>query len=172
MGNGLSRKVEPKAARWWEIISHSPEETQQLGVVLGELASDGDLFLLAGNLGAGKTCLTQGIARGIGFSGYVASPTFVLMREYRGRLTMFHLDLYRLDSPREIEGLGVDEFMGQAGLCVVEWADKALEWFPEDHLLIKMNSGPQEEDRLLRLEPRGKRYFDLLERLEKRWNLP
>ena len=79
-----------------ELISRSPEQTRQLGRRLGEIASPGDVALLVGSLGAGKTCLTQGIAWGLGVMDYTASPSFVLMREYKGRLPLYHVDLYRL----------------------------------------------------------------------------
>ena len=84
------------------ITSRSPEETQSIGRELGKLAQPSDVILLVGNLGAGKTCLTQGIAWGLDVSGYARSPSFVLMNEYKGRLPMYHIDLYRLDNIAEI----------------------------------------------------------------------
>ncbi len=90
-----------------KLISHSLEETLKLGFCLGNLAEAGDIFLLSGPLGAGKTCLTQGIARGLGSKEYALSPTFVLMREIEGRLTLYHIDLYRLDRIEEIIDLGL-----------------------------------------------------------------
>ena len=143
------------------VTTHSPEETQEVGRLVGAHAQAGDLFLLSGTLGSGKTTLTQGIAWGLGVREYAHSPTFVLVHEYHGRLTLFHLDLYRLDDPREVEELGLDEFL-EEGLCVVEWAEKAAALFPEPNLRIELSEGGPEE-RQLRLLPQGQRYEQLLD---------
>ena len=122
-----------------EIISHSPEDTQNIGRALGAHASPGDVFLLIGPLGSGKTCLTQGIAWGLGVQEHARSPTFVIASQYQGRLTVYHIDLYRLDSPEEIDDLGLDEYLLGDGVCVVEWAEKAPHIFPEHHLTINID---------------------------------
>ena len=119
-------------------MTYGPEQTQALGRALGAAARAGDVFLLAGVLGAGKTCLTQGILWGLGLDEYARSPTFVLVAEYRARLTLYHLDLYRLDSIDEVEALGLDEYLYGDGVCVVEWADKAPGAFPPEHLFIRL----------------------------------
>ena len=106
------------------IASHCPEQTQSIGRLLGECALAGDVFLLSGELGAGKTCLTQGILWGLGGDEYARSPTFVLICEYPARLTLYHMDLYRLDSLDEIIDLGLDDYFFGEGVCVVEWAEK------------------------------------------------
>ncbi len=106
-----------------KLISHSPEQTQELGRHIGELALAGDVFLLAGELGAGKTCLTQGIAWGLGINEYTLSPTFVIMRELYGRLPLYHIDLYRLDRIEESLDLGLDDYLYGRGVCVIEWAE-------------------------------------------------
>ena len=155
----------------FELISRSPEQTRQMGSDLGELAQKGDFVLLVGNLGAGKTCFTQGIAKGVGFDGYAASPSFVLVREYEGRLKVYHIDFYRLDSVEEIADLGIDDSLSSDGVSVVEWADKALDYLPREHLLIEFAHCPAPEERRLRFEPHGKRYIDLAGRLEEKWNL-
>src|SRR5512137_719379 len=116
-----------------KLISHSPEETRQIGTRLGELAQAGDIFLLSGNLGAGKTCLTQGIAWGLGSQEYALSPTFVLMRELKGRLPLYHIDLYRLDRIEEITDLGLDDYLYGQGLRVIEWAEKGLRVLPVEN---------------------------------------
>jgi tRNA threonylcarbamoyladenosine biosynthesis protein TsaE len=121
-----------------EIVSHSPEQTQQIGARLGETAWPGEIILLAGNLGAGKTCLTQGVARGLGISEYTASPSFILVRELYGRLTQYHIDFYRLDHPEEIADLGLDDYLYGNGVCVVEWADKGMTLLPAEHLLVEI----------------------------------
>ncbi len=114
-----------------ELVSHSPEETQKLGRRLGEIAQPGDVFLLVGDLGSGKTCLTQGIAWGLGIKEYALSPSFVIIRELYGRLPLYHIDLYRLDRIEESMDLGLDDYLYGRGVCVVEWAEKALSLMPQ-----------------------------------------
>lgn len=126
-------------AEGFAITTASPEETRAVGRVLGEQARAGDVFLLTGPLGAGKTCLTQGIAWGLGVSEYARSPTFVIMTRYRGRLTMYHFDLYRINDPLEAWDLGLDEQLFGDGVSVVEWADRAEEVFPENCLWLHLD---------------------------------
>ncbi|HLB28202.1 MAG TPA: tRNA (adenosine(37)-N6)-threonylcarbamoyltransferase complex ATPase subunit type 1 TsaE [Dehalococcoidales bacterium] len=147
------------------LTSNSPEETQKLGVHLGELAQPGDVVLLTGELGAGKTCLTQGIAWGLGIEEYALSPTFVIMRELKGRMPLYHIDLYRLDRLEESQDLGLDDYLYGKGLCVVEWADKALSILPKDRLLIKIDY-LSDTARRFRFEAKGKRYLELLKELK------
>jgi tRNA threonylcarbamoyladenosine biosynthesis protein TsaE len=148
-----------------ELTTHSPEQTQQLGKRLGEIARPGDVILLVGKLGAGKTCLAQGIARGLGIDDYAASPSFVLVRELYGRLPLYHMDFYRLDNIEEIAELGLDEYFYGRGVSVVEWAEKALSLLPPENLLIEMEY-VDESERRLRLKPTGKRYRQILEQLK------
>ena len=147
-----------------ELISHSQEQTQRLGIRLGELAQTGDVILLTGNLGSGKTCLTQGIAWGLGVKEYAFSPSFVIMREYHGRLTLYHLDFYRLDRIEEIADLGLDEYLYGKGVCVVEWAENGMAVLPEEHLLINL-SYISDTERSINFEPKGNRYINLLKSL-------
>jgi len=146
------------------ILSHSPEETQSLGRQLGRLAQAGDLLLLVGSLGAGKTCLTQGIAWGLGVEGYATSPSFVVINQYWGRLPLYHIDLYRLDSMDEIVELGLEDYLYSTGVCVVEWAEKALAVLPTEHLLIAM-SFLSDTSRNLVLKPNGQRYLEMLSQI-------
>ena len=149
----------------YELISHSPEETQGLGTRIGEVASAGDIFLLVGELGAGKTCLTQGIAWGLGIDEYAVSPSFMLVRELYGRLPLYHVDLYRLDNIEEIVELGLDDYLYGGGVCVVEWAEKGLGVFPAEHLLIKIGY-LSDTERSFQLIPNGKRYPKMLAQVE------
>ena len=106
-------------------ISHSPAETQALGETWGREAASGLVIALTGDLGAGKTQLAKGVARGLGITVLVHSPTFALINEYTGgRLPLFHVDLYRLDTPEQILGAGLEEYFRPAGVTVVEWAEK------------------------------------------------
>jgi tRNA threonylcarbamoyladenosine biosynthesis protein TsaE len=146
-------------------VSHNLAETQGIGEKLGQVAQPGDLFLLCGNLGAGKTALTQGIARGLGSSDYALSPTFVLMRELQGRLPLYHLDLYRLDRIEEISDLGLDDYLYGNGLCVIEWAEKGLTVLPSEHLLIKIDY-LSDNGRMFEFIPQGKRYQKLFTQLK------
>jgi tRNA threonylcarbamoyladenosine biosynthesis protein TsaE len=148
-----------------QILTGSPEETQKAGQVLGEQAQPGDIFLLTGPLGAGKTSLTQGIARGLGVAGHARSPTFVLATRYRGRLTLHHVDLYRINDPLEAWDLGLEEMLGGDDVCVVEWADRAEEIFPEDALWIALDYSSEESQRTITFEKRSTRYFKMLDKL-------
>ncbi len=148
-----------------DLTSHSPEQTQKIGIRIGELALPGDVFLLSGRLGAGKTCLTQGIAWGLNIKEYALSPTFVIVREMHGRLPLYHIDLYRLDNIDEIEDLGLDDYLYGKGACVVEWAEKALGLLPTEHLLIQIDF-LSDTMRSLQLKSRGKRYQELLVQLK------
>jgi tRNA threonylcarbamoyladenosine biosynthesis protein TsaE len=160
-----------------ELKSHNPEQTQLLGSYLGELAQENDLFLLTGDLGSGKTCLVQGIAHGLAITEYAFSPSFVLVREYHGRLPLCHIDLYRLDHVAEISDLGLEECLYNNRVCAVEWAEKGLALWPRNNLLIRLDyvSG-SETQRIIRLKPEGQRYSQLVKELElilsrgKAWN--
>jgi len=148
-----------------ELISHSPKQTQQLGMSIGALAQSGDIFLLVGTLGAGKTCLTQGIAWGLGIKEYAASPSFVLVKELYGRLPLYHIDLYRLDRIEEIIDLGLDDYLYGPGVCVIEWAEKGQAALPREHLLIRI-SYEVDTERRLKLKASNQRYRNILTRLQ------
>ena len=106
-------------------ISHSPAETESLGETFGRAASHGLVIALSGELGAGKTQLVKGLARGLGVTARVHSPTFTLVNEYGGgRLKLFHLDLYRLESRAQIMSAGLEEFLQPDGVAVIEWAER------------------------------------------------
>ena len=143
------------------VVSRGPEETQALGKVLGAFAKPGDVFLLVGELGAGKTCLTQGILWGLGAEEYARSPTFVLVSQYRARLMLYHIDLYRVDAIGEIADLGLDEYLFGEGVCVVEWAQKALSVFPEQNLTVQIES-LDETTRRLTLTAIGPGYVEMM----------
>jgi len=111
--------------------SHSPADTEALGESWGREASPGMLIALSGDLGAGKTQLVRGLARGLGVTGRVHSPTFTLVNVYGGgRLRLFHLDLYRLETPEQIHSAGIEEFLQPDGVAVIEWAERMTndEW--------------------------------------------
>ena len=122
------------------VTSESPEQTFHWGEGLGRILGAGDVVALVGELGAGKTTLTQGIARGLEVSneGYVTSPTFTLINEYQGRIPVYHLDCYRLDSPAEFEDLGIEEYLQGSGVAIIEWAEKIVSLLPDDYVRIAL----------------------------------
>lgn len=144
-----------------DIVSHSMAQTHRLGARLGELLHGGELLLMDGDLGTGKTTLTQGIAEGMGIRGVVSSPTFTLLKEYEGRIPLYHFDLYRLEDPGEILDLGFEEYFYGTGVCVVEWANKAEGIWPEQHLQIRLKM-VADTKRGLVLTGIGAHYQDLL----------
>jgi tRNA threonylcarbamoyladenosine biosynthesis protein TsaE len=149
-----------------KIITRTPEETRELGRQVGALAQPGDVYLLSGNLGAGKTCFTQGIARGLGIEEYVMSPSFVILREHHGRLPLYHVDLYRLESVDEAVDLGMDDYLYGKGVCVIEWAERARSVLPTEHLVVQIDYAGDEE-RCFRIEANGPRYRDIIVELKK-----
>jgi tRNA threonylcarbamoyladenosine biosynthesis protein TsaE len=123
-----------------QVESAGAGETRGLGEVLGRLLRPGDLVLLVGRIGAGKTCFTQGVARGMGLSARVTSPSFTLANVYEapaGGFPLFHLDLWRMGSPLEALGIGLDEYLAGAGACVVEWPDVAESVLPAQFVRIR-----------------------------------
>jgi tRNA threonylcarbamoyladenosine biosynthesis protein TsaE len=146
------------------VETHSPEETQALGQRLGRAARPGDLILLVGELGAGKTCLTQGIAHGLDIDSHVRSPTFIIATEHRGRLMLYHIDLYRIDRLIEAQELGLDDYIEGGGVCVVEWADRAIPVFPAEHLRIDLEH-TGDESRGLTFTAQGDHYMELINAL-------
>lgn len=133
------------------LISRSPEETFRIGKALAEDLEAGDVVALTGELGTGKTCLTQGIASGLGVSDHyaVTSPTFTLINEYPGqRLNLYHLDVYRLAGSAELAEMGWDEYLYGDGVVVVEWAEKVLEALPHNSLFVVMTYLDENERRV------------------------
>ena len=124
-----------------EFTSHSPAETEALGEKIGRAAGRGLVLALSGDLGAGKTQFVKGVARGLGATARVHSPTFTLVNEYGGgRLKLFHLDLYRLETPAQILSAGIGEFLSPDGVAVIEWAERLEDggWKMEDGKIKKV----------------------------------
>jgi tRNA threonylcarbamoyladenosine biosynthesis protein TsaE len=121
-----------------DFISHSPEQTALIGEVLGNVCEGGEVCWLEGQMGAGKTVLTQGIARGLGIAEPVTSPTFTILKEYQGRLALHHFDFYRLEGmARSTEWEFADYQMPDA-ICVVEWAEHAQAFLPDEYLRLQL----------------------------------
>lgn len=142
----------------------SPAQTLAWGQRLGELLAAGDVVCLVGDLGAGKTVLAQGIARGLGVQEDVTSPTFTLLEIYRGRLTLYHFDLYRLARPEELEDIGFYSFTDGDGVALIEWPDKFPAALPPSYLWLEITvTAPT--SRCLRLVPHGAHYRKLCEEM-------
>ena len=137
-----------------------------MGRLLGQVAQTGDIFLLTGALGAGKTCLTQGIAWGLGVEGYARSPTFVIITRYRGRLVLHHIDLFRIQDPLEAWDLGLEEYLSGEDVCVVEWADRAAEVFPQESTWIALEYGTKETERVISINVKDEAHMSLLRSLK------
>lgn len=136
-------------AEMLRIISHSPEETRTLGEKLAARLAPGDVVILEGELGAGKSELARGIARGLGVTETVTSPSFTILNVYEsGRCPLYHFDWYRLESAEELFELGLEEYLGGDGIAVVEWAEKCPEALPEKTIRIRLEATGDEERRI------------------------
>jgi len=125
-----------------DLISHSADQTRRLGMHLGELLNAGDVICLRGELGVGKTCLVQGIARGMQITGPVSSPSFTLVNEYESPasgLRVYHIDLYRLeDALSDALAIGLEEYLYGDGVCIIEWSERAWDAMPAERLTIEL----------------------------------
>jgi len=152
----------------YSVITSSPEQTWRMGELLGGLLGPGDLVCLYGDLGAGKTSLSYGIARGLEVKEqYITSPTFTFVNEYEGRVPFYHIDLYRLKDPEELENIGFGEYLGSGGATVIEWAERAEEELPEERLSVYLNY-VDEKSREIGFLAEGARYQTLLDELKQR----
>jgi tRNA threonylcarbamoyladenosine biosynthesis protein TsaE len=155
--------------REWIVTTSSPDETRELGRLLGGIIADPMAVLLSGELGAGKTCLTQGLAIGLGIPAGepVTSPSYTLMNHYRGRLELYHFDLYRLSDPDELVDIDFDGYINGSGVTVVEWADR----FPgleAEGLRVEISYG-EAEGRTVLFRARGEYGEEVLAHLARRW---
>ena len=153
--------------------SRSADQTREIGETVGTLLRPGDVVALSGDLGAGKTCFVQGAARALGVKARVTSPSFILMREYEGDLTVVHLDVYRLDNVQELLDIGFEELLDPSRVMFIEWGDAVSRVLPESHLDVDVRLDPSEEDsRLIELRATGAAWLPRaadLERLTEPW---
>jgi tRNA threonylcarbamoyladenosine biosynthesis protein TsaE len=150
----------------FSVITTGPEQTERIGELLGTRLGAGDVVCLYGDLGAGKTSLAFGIAMGLDVQEqYITSPTFSFVNEYKGRVPFYHIDLYRLKTPSELEGIGFEEYIDSDGVTVIEWADRAEDELPEECFSIYL-SYVSENSREMGFLAEGERYKKLLEGLK------
>jgi tRNA threonylcarbamoyladenosine biosynthesis protein TsaE len=147
------------------LATSGPEETRKVGATLAELLVPGDVISLTGDLGAGKTCLVQGAARALGVDEPVGSPTFVLVREYRGDLPIHHLDVYRLDRMQEVLDLGFEDLLDPRGVMFIEWGDVIEALLPDSFLEVSITAGAEDDARALHVAGRGPAWAGRWERL-------
>ena len=132
-----------------EYLSHSPEETEHIGEMLGRRLRPGTVVAYRGGLGMGKTAFTRGLARGLGCAGRVTSPTFTIVNEYDGATPLFHFDMYRLGSSDELFDIGWEDYLTRGGVCAVEWSERVDDAMPADTLWVDVARGPGGSDRII-----------------------
>ena len=150
------------------IESASDAQTAEIGALLGRILCAGDVVTLDGELGAGKTTFSQGLARGLGVTGVVNSPTFTIMNSYQGRIGLAHFDWYRLETADELDCLELEYVYEQNQVTLIEWADKFIDALPAERLAVRLAYGPQPDSRVITMTPLGKRYEDRCEEMAKR----
>ena len=159
-----------------DLRTRTAEDTRSVGRAIADLLRAGDAVILTGELGAGKTTLVQGIARGLEVEGPVVSPTFTLIREYRGRLDVAHVDVYRLDRIQEVVDLGLDELGDGRAVLLVEWGDAVLELLPAEHLTIELTTTEGDDgSRRIAVQPEGPSWEERSEALDRTlapWSAP
>ena len=132
-----------------EYLSHSPEETEHIGEMLGRRLRPGTVVAYRGGLGMGKTAFTRGLARGLGCAGRVTSPTFTIVNEYDGATPLFHFDMYRLGSSDKLFDIGWEDYLTRGGVCAVEWSERVDDAMPADTLWVDIARGTDESDRII-----------------------
>ena len=129
-----------------EYLSRSVTETEELGVRLAAVLTPGAVVAYKGGLGMGKTAFTRGLARGLGYTGHVTSPTFTIVNDYEGgRLPLFHFDMYRLDDADALFDIGWEDYLDRGGVCAVEWSEQVADAMPEDTIYVSIARHPQED---------------------------
>ena len=153
-----------------KLITESAEETSKIGEQLGMLLNKGNIVCLSGDLGAGKTAFTKGIAKGMGVEDYVTSPTYTIINEYEGRLPLFHFDVYRLNDVEEMYELGYEEYFFGDGVVVLEWADIVRDIIPGERLWITILNTKGDNSREIIIEPTGEAYDNIVKGMGKNEN--
>jgi tRNA threonylcarbamoyladenosine biosynthesis protein TsaE len=137
-------------------VTRSTDETLELARAVGELLRPGDVVSLVGELGAGKTVFARGVARALGVTELVVSPTFTIVREYEGRVPLVHVDVYRIDAVQELHDLGFEEVVRDDAVTIVEWGDMIDGLLPGDRLDVRLAPGGAEDERVVEIEGHGR----------------
>ena len=133
-----------------ELLSHSPEDTEDIGARLAEQLEPGAVVGFTGDLGAGKPAFTRGLARGLGIPDRITSPTFTIVNEYEGgRLPLFHFDMYRLGSADELFDIGWEDYLRRGGVCAVEWSENIADALEEDAVRVDIRRGASDQERVI-----------------------
>lgn len=148
-----------------KIYLENEEKTREIGYKLGQLLTSKSVICLIGDLGAGKTTMTQSLAKSLEVDDYITSPTFTIVNEYEGRMPLYHFDVYRIGSSDEMYDIGFDEYINGDGVCIIEWANLIEDILPEEYLYIEMNY--KETGREMILTPKGEKYEELVKELVK-----
>lgn len=148
------------------VLSSSPEDTSKLANGLADMAEGGDVLVLVGDLGAGKTAFSKAYGKALGVDEPMTSPTFTLAREYVGRFTLHHLDVYRLEQMAEVLDLDLPELLDSGGVVLIEWGDMILPMLPPDFLEVRFTFGEGDDDRNIELSPVGPRWLARRDGLE------
>jgi len=154
----------------FSILSETPNRTKKIGKKVAKLVTPGDIILFFGELGAGKTCFTQGIAEELKVKDYVNSPSYAIINEYQGKIPLYHFDLYRVNNYDEIIDLGYEEYFYDEGLTVVEWAEKIEKHLPKEYLKINITFIDTKRRKIC-FFPKGDHYVKLIEELRKDENI-
>jgi tRNA threonylcarbamoyladenosine biosynthesis protein TsaE len=145
-----------------DFISHSETQTRRLGARLATLLNPGDVVALVGELGSGKTRWVQGVCQGLDVTDPVVSPTFTLVNEYQGRYPVYHIDLYRITNSAEMLTFGLEEYLYGSGISLIEWADRAEDFLPDEYLTVELHHLEETKRRIVLHSP-SQRFIDLLE---------
>ncbi len=135
-----------------EYLTRSAAETEALGERLGKTLTGGEVLAYEGDLGMGKTAFTRGLAKGLGFTGRVTSPTFTIVNEYEGRLPLFHFDMYRLSDEEELFDIGWEDYLVRGGVCAVEWSERVTAALPAGTRYIRFARGEETDSRIITIE--------------------
>lgn len=150
-----------------EFLTQSFDETLELGVLLGNLLQPGDVVAVNGNLGTGKTALTAGIAKALHIEGYITSPTFTIVNEYKGKIPLFHFDAYRITDPEEMFEIGFEEYLTGNGIVVIEWAEQIEAVLPKERIEIEILKDLAQgiDHRIIKIGFIGERFIGYEEKL-------
>ncbi|QYE97899.1 tRNA (adenosine(37)-N6)-threonylcarbamoyltransferase complex ATPase subunit type 1 TsaE [Paraclostridium sordellii] len=148
-----------------KIYLENEEQTKDIGYKLGQLLTPKSVVCLIGDLGAGKTTMTQSLAKALEVDDYITSPTFTIVNEYEGRMPLYHFDVYRIGSSDEMYDIGFDEYIDGDGVCIIEWANLIEDILPNEYLYIEMNY--KETGREMILTPKGEKYEEIVKELTK-----